>query len=185
MKKINIMLIFAFAMLLGVNLSMAQNRPFPYETGVPDHTVAPITQQDTAFVIAATTGGMAEIALGKLALEKSANSKIKAFANMMIKDHGKANEELKQLASAEQISLPVSLGGVELQTYDRLATKKAAEFDSTYVEQMVKDHINTIDLFQQASKTVTDAAIKQFIEKTLPVLHEHLEHVKDIQQEVQ
>jgi len=182
MKKI---IIYTALILLGIGQLKAQIRPFPYETGVPDSTVAPITQQDTSFIIAAATGGMAEVSLGKLALEKSNNATIKEFANTMVKDHGKANEELKQLASAKQISLPLTLGGVELQNYDRLAAKKSNQFDVAYVEQMVKDHNNTIALFEQAEKTVLDNSIKQFIIKTLPVLHQHLEHIKTIQQNIQ
>jgi predicted outer membrane protein len=48
--------------------------------------------------------GMAEVALGKLALTKTTNVAVKDFANMMVSDHGKANEKLMQLLK-QKISL--------------------------------------------------------------------------------
>ncbi len=41
---------------------------------------------------------IAEIETSRLALEKSQSADIKAFANMMITDHSKANDELAAIA---------------------------------------------------------------------------------------
>src|SRR5471032_997865 len=58
------------------------------------------------FVDNAAAGGIAEIETSKLALEKSASADIKAFANMMITDHSKANDELASIAQAHDIKVP-------------------------------------------------------------------------------
>ena len=50
---------------------------------------------DTKFVQEAAVGGMAEVALGKLAATKATNPDVKQFAQRMIDDHSKANAELK------------------------------------------------------------------------------------------
>jgi putative membrane protein len=51
---------------------------------------------DQAFVKEAAIGGMAEVALGQLASTKATNDKVKAFAQRMVTDHGKANDESRR-----------------------------------------------------------------------------------------
>ncbi|GGE70185.1 putative outer membrane protein [Pedobacter psychrotolerans] len=61
-----------------------------------------------AFVRQAMLSGMKEVQLSGVAIEQSSDPKIKAFARMMINDHSKVNEELKLLAKAKGVSLPMS-----------------------------------------------------------------------------
>src|SRR5688500_15882856 len=60
------------------------------------------------FVDKAAAGGIAEVETSRLALEKSSSADIKAFANMMITDHSKANDELAALAKKHDIEVPDS-----------------------------------------------------------------------------
>jgi putative membrane protein len=61
-------------------------------------TAAP-SAADTKFIKEAAAGGMAEVALGQLAVEKASSADVKKFGQRMVDDHSKANDELKQLAS--------------------------------------------------------------------------------------
>jgi len=60
------------------------------------------------FIRQAMLSGMKEVQLSGVASEQSADSKIKAFAMMMINDHSKVNDELKLLAKTKSVSLPMS-----------------------------------------------------------------------------
>ncbi|MGE3958815.1 MAG: DUF4142 domain-containing protein [Vicinamibacterales bacterium] len=53
---------------------------------------------------------MAEVELGKLATAKAQSQEVKQFAQRMVTDHGKANEELKSLAQRKNIALPTDSG---------------------------------------------------------------------------
>ena len=61
------------------------------------------TSGDQAFVVETAMVGMAEVELGKLAADKAASGKVKAFGQQMVADHGKAGDELKALAASKQI----------------------------------------------------------------------------------
>jgi putative membrane protein len=127
----------------------------------------------------AAQGGMAEVELAKLALQKSQNADVKKFAQMMVTDHTKANTELKALAAKKSVVLPTDIGSHK-STMDDLNGKTGADFDKAYVEAMVDDHETDVDLFEDNTDN-SDADIKAFATKTLPTLQSHLKMIKDIQ----
>jgi putative membrane protein len=130
----------------------------------------------------AAQGGMAEVELSKAALQKSTNADVKKFAQMMVTDHTKANDELKALATKKSVTLPVDLGSHK-STLDDLNSKTGADFDKAYVEAMVDDHESSVDLFEDNADN-SDADIKAFTTKTLPTLKSHLEMIKGIQAKI-
>ena len=50
---------------------------------------------DKSFIEDAYKDGLAEVSFGQLALGKTANADVKAFAQKLVDDHSKANAELK------------------------------------------------------------------------------------------
>lgn len=135
---------------------------------------------DEEFAKEAANGGLAEVALGKLAIEKATDAKVKEFAQMMVTDHTKANDELKALASAKSITLPTAPKADKQMTKDELSSLTGAAFDKAYAEQMVVDHEKTVALFEAGKTSVQDPELVAFIDKTLPVIKEHLEHSKKL-----
>jgi putative membrane protein len=128
----------------------------------------------------AAAGGMAEVELGKLAAQKAQNPEVKRFAQMMVTDHTKANTELKTLATKKNVTLPTGLSSSHQSTLDKLNGLSGAEFDRAYVEAMVEDHEDTVDLMEDNADN-SDADVKAFAAKTLPVVKGHLDMIKGIQ----
>lgn len=133
------------------------------------------------FAVKAADGGMMEVALGKLAQEKSTNSKIKDFGSMMVKDHTNANDKLKDIAAQKNISLPSAISQDDQKHIDDLSKENEKDFNKDYVDMMVKDHKDDIDLFEDAAKNSSDSTIKNFAAQTLPTLYKHLGAAKAIQ----
>ena len=141
---------------------------------------AMVANPDSAFTTKAAVGGMAEVALGKLALSKSANAKIKDFAQMMVTDHGKANDELMSIAKSKNIALPTNVDADHQKKMDDLSTKTGKDFDKAYVDAMIDGHKKTLDLMQDEAKNGKDADFKAFAAKTAPVVQHHLDAIKTI-----
>ncbi len=139
-----------------------------------------VDKDDAKFATAAANGGMAEVALGKLALQKTTNAQIKDFANMMITDHGKANDELKTIAKAKNITLPDSVDSDHQKKMADLNKKTGKDFDKAYVDAMVDGHKKTLDLMNDAAKNCKDADLKAFAAKTAPTVKMHLDAIKKI-----
>ena len=97
-------------------------------TGVNGGTLTAMTDADKEFVSKAGMGGLAEVQMGNLALQKAASADVKAFGQRMVTDHSAANAELAQLATAKGVSLPAELSGEHKEAYDpspsRHATKR-------------------------------------------------------------
>jgi putative membrane protein len=98
---------------------------------------------DTMFANKAAIGGMAEVALGKLALTKTSSSKIKEFANMMVTDHGKANDELMAIAKSKNVMLPPTVDAEHQAKMDSLSKLSGTSFDKAYVTTMIDGHKKT------------------------------------------
>lgn len=135
-----------------------------------------MAQQDGAipatFVKKAALDGMTEVELGKVALAKSKDAKVRKFAGQMVKDHGKANAELASIAKSKKLDVPVALDTEHQAMVQGLSGKTGAAFDSAYGEHMNADHAKAIALFEGASGS-SDADLAGFAQKTLPTLKDH------------
>jgi putative membrane protein len=147
-------------------------------TGESGGTLTSMTNDDKEFVSKAGMGGLAEVQMGNLALQKASSADVKAFGQRMVTDHSKANAELAQLATVKGLALPTELGGEHKDAYDHLNSLSGAEFDKAYMKHMVEDHEKDVAEFDKASTSATDADVKAWAGKTLPTLKEHLEQAK-------
>jgi len=77
--------------------------------GTQDAGMAKTPTTAAEFVKHAGQDGMAEVAIAKMALAKGADADVKQFAQKMIDDHSKANEELKSLATSKGIAVPTDV----------------------------------------------------------------------------
>jgi putative membrane protein len=128
---------------------------------------------DKEFIVEAGKAGLAEVQMGNLALQNAQNADVKAFAQRMVTDHSKSNEELQQLATAKGIALAAELSGDPQQALEHLGTLDGAAFDKAYMQHMVADHGKAVTLFQNGSASAQDADLKAWATKTLPTLQEH------------
>ena len=135
---------------------------------------------DSKFMKEAADGGMAEVELGKLASEKASSSEVKQFGQRMVEDHGKANDELKQLATQKHVDLPAEPSAKHKATKARLEKLSGEQFDKAYVADMLKDHKKDVAAFEKQSRSAKDPDLKSFAAKTLPTLQDHLKQVQGL-----
>lgn len=136
---------------------------------------------DTDFVKNAAKGNLAEVELGRLAVQKSSSPEVKDFANRMIRDHTKANEQLSALAASKGVDVPKSISLGEDVSVAHLKMLSGKSFDDAYIKMMVDDHKEDVAAFQKAAEYSQDPDVKHFASKTLPVLQGHLTRIEKIQ----
>jgi putative membrane protein len=136
---------------------------------------------DSEFMTKAASGGMLEVQLGQQVAKKATLPEVKQFAQQMVTDHTKANNELKALATQKNITLPTTLGEDQQKMYDEVLAEKGTALDKKYVSAMLDDHKEDIQQYQGAVTKAGDADIKTFAQKSLPVLQMHLGMLEKMQ----
>ena len=143
-----------------------------------------LSASDRTFVRKAAEGGLAEVEFGKLAAERASSQDVKQFGQKMVDDHTKANDQLKQVASEEGITLPDKLSAKDEATKDRLEKLSGEQFDRAYMRDMVTDHTKDVSEFRTESKAGKDPSVRNFAQQTLPTLEDHLKQAKTIAPQV-
>jgi putative membrane protein len=160
----------------------APTEPRPGPAADPKDAGNKMSGPDRRFIRDAAAGGMAEVELGKLAQQKATNDQVKQFAQRMIDDHGKANQQLMQLAQAKGVEPGPPKSSKHQRLYGRLSKLEGAEFDRQYVKEMVKDHQQDVAEFRRMSQRADDPELKAWAASTLPTLEEHLQQIRGIQE---
>jgi Predicted outer membrane protein len=138
---------------------------------------ANLSRADRNFFEKAAKSGMKEVSVSQATLDRLMNPQAKAFAQMMVSDHSKANSELMELAAKKGAMLPM-----KDDTASKLMekwSKKTDDLDEDYIDEMVDDHQEAVALFEKATKS-EDPEIAAFARKTLPTLQHHLTMAKDL-----
>jgi putative membrane protein len=145
---------------------------------------AKVDDKTMDFVKEAASGGMMEVQLGKLAQKKASSKDVKDFGALMVKDHSKANDQLKSVAKKNNITLSKKLMDKHQKHVDELSKLSGKDFDEEYVNMMKDDHEEDISKFQKASEDLENNDVKNFAKNTLPVLKKHKEKVDQIDKDM-
>ena len=131
-----------------------------------------------AFVTQAGTAGLYEVRAAEVARQKAKDAEVRAFADEMIKDHEKANQELRALATKREWKLPGALDAKHQGLLDRLGKLDGSEFEEEYAKQQLQAHEEAVTLFEEQSEKGTDPQLKNWAGEKLGTLQTHLRHAR-------
>jgi putative membrane protein len=139
---------------------------------------------DQQFINDAAKGNRAEIELAKIVVSKAKSPDVKKFAQMMVDDHTKALNELKQVAQKENITLPDGIPEDAQSLKTKLDSENGKQLEKDYMDGMVQDHQKDVQEFQDAKDKLQDPNVKKWADKTLPVLQKHLKRAQQVDEKV-
>jgi len=118
---------------------------------------------------------MAEVETGKLALSKSQNAEVKAFAQQMVDDHGAALQKVQAVAQQKGVTLPTELDKKHKDMSAKLEKMTGDAFDKAYMANGgVKDHKDTLAKLNADAKKIKDPDVKALADQHKPVVEQHL-----------
>lgn len=178
----------ALALGLGAAQARAQGAANPATAAAPA-AAAPagkavrLARADRKFIDAAAGSGMFEVHVAQLAVSKANDLNVRNFASMLVDQHKAANDELVRIATAKKVELPAAPKRSLRREIDKLGKKSGDDFDRAFVREVgIEAHEKDIKLFQDARKHVKDPDLKAFVDKTLPVLQDHLAAARKLPQ---
>jgi putative membrane protein len=172
----------ASALALALAAAVAQPSALRAQQASTTGGPAALVPADLEFVLKAADGGLAEVALGKLAQEKAAAPEVKQFAQRMVEDHGKANEALAKLATERGTKPPQQPSEAAQAVEKTMSAYAGKEFDEVYIAQQVGDHVVAVALFEHAAEHAKTPELRDFAKKALPTLQEHLKEAQALMQ---
>jgi putative membrane protein len=133
---------------------------------------------DQQFVKDMVAGNIGEIKLAQLAEEKAATKDVKDLGKMLVKDHTSVLDELKSYASKKNIDVPTEEAQDAKDAYNDFSKKSGKDFDKDWCDLMETKHKAGITKFEEvANDNNADPELKSIVNKTLPTLRSHLDHV--------
>jgi len=132
------------------------------------------------FLGEAIQGNLAEVQMGQLAQKNASSPDVKAYGEMLVKDHTAANEKATAAANEIGMSVPSQPTSRQKREYDKMAAKTGADFDRAFVQHMQADHRKDVSEYTQAAKGKDAAA--RYASETLPTLKEHLSKAQSLGQ---
>ena len=141
-------------------------------------------ENDRLFVKAVTTGGNAEVLFGQLAEQKGRSQAVRDFGHQMAADHGKANQQLAQLAKAANLPQPADLDEEQKAMRSQLEQLGGADFDLAYIRGQVADHQKTAQLLEWEIGSGQDPQLKAFASEVLPIVLRHLQMASNIESQL-
>lgn len=134
------------------------------------------------FVLSTGLHNLHEVRLSELAARKSNDAQVKELAQMMVKDHTAANDQLRPIAQKLNITIPTDLPAMKQQELAILEQLPEDDFNKAYLSKMKVGHATAITDFAVHEQTVKDDQLKQYITQMLPKLRQHGEHTVHVAQ---
>jgi putative membrane protein len=138
--------------------------------------------QDRVFLKDALEGGIAEVQLGQLALQKSNNADVKQFAQRMVDDHTKMGDQMKPIAQQIGVKIPDGPSKKDKQTIAKLQELNGDDFDKAYMKDMVKDHKTDLSDFKAEATSGSNPVVQNAANQGSQMISEHLQIAEQINQ---
>ena len=200
----------AAGLMAGCNSRTSDTIGTRNDAGTTGTAGAGVSTSDKNFVNHMLADGMAEVELARLAQDHAASAEVKQFAQMMVDDHTKAGDQLKQIASTSAIPQDAKVDDKHKDLMDKLSKLRGMDFDKEYMSAMIDDHEDAVrDLRSRVdeNRSVKDRlegknpengasvkpkvsddrvtmAVNEWAADTLPTIEHHLDSAEQIQKEL-
>jgi putative membrane protein len=136
---------------------------------------------DQSFVAKELAGGDAQVQLGQLAQQKSQSDDVKQFAQKMVSVNTQMQEKwFKPEAKQLGVSEPKGPDKKNKKLIAKLETLSGPQFDSEYIQAMVKGQKQDLKEFQEEAQATQDPNVKQIATQGATIISQHLQVLEQI-----
>jgi putative membrane protein len=137
-------------------------------------------QMDRRFLGQVTQASLLNVAMGKLAVEKSSNDAVKEFGKKMVTDHERGLAIFKKVAVKDGVTVEERLDSKHQERLDKLAKLSGPEFDRAYMKDQLKAHQRMVSYFQSEADNATESTATKMANNMLPAVQRHLSDAKEL-----
>lgn len=167
--------------LVGGSAAGQQSPGYADRSTGTEMTPGSLNSTDRSFATKAAQGNMTEAEMGNLAKQRGSTQQVKDYGKMLVDDHTKANNDLKQIVAKQGLTLPTDVTAAQRREIDRLSKLSGTQFDREFAKVSVKDHRDDIKEFQTEIDHGQNEALKSYASNTMPVLQKHLNAAQNLE----
>ena len=125
-----------------------------------------------------------EVRLGQIGDRNAVNPSVRQFAQRMISDHSRLQNEWTSMASSNGVSVNAQLDNASAAKVDQLNRLSRWEFDRSYMNLMIQGHQDAVNRFQNEGQYAQSAAVRARVANDLPILQQHLSLAQQVGKQV-
>lgn len=140
-----------------------------------------LSSADQVLMMEVAKGGMVQLELGKVAVEKASNEELRQLAQAEVDEQTGLSAKLKEIAQAKGITLP-SAPDAETQTnIAKMQAMSGMSFDRAYVaESGVKGHEKLDAVMSKVKSNASDGNLKSVAQAAHPLVKTYLKVSREI-----
>lgn len=135
---------------------------------------------DDKFVHEVTADNLLEIQLGQVAERKATNGDVKDFANRLVADYPRLQNQWTSISSSNGMAFQPSMGTLHRQKLERVQKASGAKFDRVYMSTVIEHLESIVPYFQNEGRGAHSSQVRKLVENELPTLQQHLAQAKRI-----
>ena len=150
--------------------------PAAAQTTLPAPTAAAASAQDRQFMAQDAQGGLYEIAIARLAQQRSSRDDVKAYAARVVADHATYNDALQALARSKGIALPTAMTAEDQARLTLMESATGAFPDAMFIQEVTRINEEDKKAAGEEKARTSDPDIKAFLGKfeTMDAEHERM-----------
>jgi putative membrane protein len=150
-------------------------------TSNPTLQSTPLSATDSAFITGATQSSNAEIGAAKIALTKSQNADVIAFANEMVTQHTQEKVALEPIATVAGVVPPSNVNPTQAATAATLQATAEPAFDALYINSEIQGHtLNLNNNYKVEIASGTNPSVVGYAKQYEPQIEMHLQMAQTI-----
>jgi putative membrane protein len=131
-----------------------------------------------------------EIDLGKTAMKKATTPAVKAYGEMLVKDHSDSDKKMVAFAKQTKQIIPAEKPATDAEKQEKADQKKqvaalkkmkGAEFEKTYLQMMVDGHDKELSKIDTKIGEVQNSELADMLRGKKPVLQHHADQARELQ----
>jgi predicted outer membrane protein len=182
MKCVSLCLMVAAAAMVAASARAAAPHPamFAPAAAAKAKRMSPQQREERQFLKDASAGSRFEAEAAHMAMNKSSDPGLRAFAATLINHHTIAGNELLRMLHARGMAPPM-LGNDQRKTLNRLAKLQGSKFDREFMQEVgLRHQQDDIAVYEKAGLAAREPALRAWIARNLPTLRYHLARAERI-----
>jgi predicted outer membrane protein len=140
---------------------------------------------DRDFLLSAEKWEISQRSLGQTALQRARGADVQGYAHMVVDDHARTLQQLKDLMKKKGVSQPGLATEADVEGAHRLdSVSGAADFDREYISLMTADTQQWLKRFNQAAETADDRAVRAYASAVVPILEKEQQQAADLEKKM-